>query len=89
MMMIYWNGLWSQSNQKYETTDHAKRQKSVDELVPFRELSLLSYSLSYRLKTGVNSVDTTCLGATFMDCSSLKRTGKGHRLYDPSDVQRV
>lgn len=76
----------SQSNQNMETTDQ-KTSKSVDELAllessayfPIRELSL---------KTGVNSVTLRAWERRY-GLLKPKRTGKGHRLYDQGDVQRV
>lgn len=73
----------SQSNQDAQT----KKQESIDELVqlgcseyfPIRELSL---------RTGVNSVTLRAWERRY-GLLKPKRTGKGHRLYDQGDVQRV
>jgi DNA-binding transcriptional MerR regulator len=78
--------LMSQSNQNMETTD-LQTSKSENELVllessayfPIRELSL---------KTGVNSVTLRAWERRY-GLLKPKRTGKGHRLYDQGDVQRV
>ena len=76
----------SRSNQNMEKKDQ-KASESVDELAlsessthfPIRELSL---------KTGVNSVTLRAWERRY-GLLKPKRTGKGHRLYDQGDVQRV